>query len=310
MYMRVDVVIVAYQNQVTLDACLDSVLEQPEVATITVIDHGPEPSSVKERPGVVTLHDPSNPGFGAGQNRGARVGCAQMLLLLNPDAWLAPAVLANALSLLAEDPSIAALQGAIANNETGELERSAGRMLGPIHLAGRALHLVGLLRFAPVRALARRVPATNDHVERRQDVNRAVESLAATAVLVRRTAFEQVGGFDEDYFLYGEDLDLCRRFRSAGWTLVALPETWATHASGGSAQSTWDREFNWWQGTLQYAKRWWSKPRYAIGMCAALLEVVVLAARQPRRTARALTLLRPAPITRARTVSTRISSHS
>src|SRR5206468_1727798 len=178
-----------------------------------------------------------NPGFGAGQNHGVTLTSAPYVLLCNPDAEVvADAVVAGA-DLLATHPDVAAVQGVIVNRATGQPERSAGVELGPLHLLGRAVGAKRLLRFRAGRALARRVPGLGDHARRVPAGPVEVESLAATAVLVRRGAFDSVGGFDESYFLYGEDLDLCRRLRAGGWKLRAVPEVWATHASGGSAPS-------------------------------------------------------------------------
>ena len=120
-----------------------------------------------------------------------------------------------------------------------------------------------------------------DHAERVPEGPVEVDALAATAVLVRRTAFESVGGFDESYFLYGEDLDLCRRLRHAGWRLVALPDAWATHASGGSAESDWSREANWWRGTMQFGAEQWTRPAWAVAVVAAGLRWARLAVHQP-----------------------------
>ena len=92
-------------------------------------------------------------------------------------------------------------------------------------------------------------------------------------LLVRREAFDAVGGFDAGYFLYGEDLDLCRRLGNAGWSLIAVPEVWAVHESGGSAESTLSRELHWWRGTMQYAARWWNTADWMMGLVAATVRM-------------------------------------
>jgi len=150
-----------------------------------------------------------------------------------------------------------------------------------VHLWGRALHLRRLLGTGVGRRLARRAGLA-DHVDRVPTDPVDVEVLAATAVLVRRRAFEAVGGFDERYFLYGEDLDLCRRLRRAGFRLVALPVPWARHDSGGTSASWWAREVQWWRGTLGFAARWWSTGAWSLAMGAALVRWVALAATRPR----------------------------
>ena len=105
------------------------------------------------------------------------------------------------------------------------------------------------------------MPSLRDHVERVPSAAEDVETLAAVSILVRRDAFDAIGGFDERYFLYGEDLDLCRRLRGAGWRLVSLPVAWASHHSGASASGWWDRELRWWEGTMQFAAHWWATER-------------------------------------------------
>ena len=116
---------------------------------------------------------------------------------------------------------------------SGARDGSSGRCIcSGVHSPRRRL-----LAHASVRGVFSRVGALADHVERVPTRPVAVESLAATCVLVRRRALDQIGGFDESYFLYGEDLDLCRRLRNHGWRLVALPHRFAQH-DGGASSST------------------------------------------------------------------------
>jgi N-acetylglucosaminyl-diphospho-decaprenol L-rhamnosyltransferase len=282
--MKFDVVVVAYRSEADIEPCLAAVRDEPALASVTVVDNGDGRSAaIAERLDAQTVYAPDNPGFGTAVNRGAAHGTAEAILVLNPDARLQRGAIARGLSRLETDPMIGAVQGAIVNTTTGCDERSAGREIGLVHLAGRAFRLRGLLAVAPVRSLARRVPALADHVERRPVEDQTVESLAATAILLRRSAFEEIGGFDERYFLYGEDLDLCHRMRGAGWRLVAAPETWAVHESGASAETTWDRELRWWEGTLQFACMHWSGARRAGAAVVGAFEAAVLTGRAPSR---------------------------
>jgi GT2 family glycosyltransferase len=185
------------------------------------------------------------------------------------------------------DPTVGAVQGVITNRATGAPERSSGRELGPVHLLGRALGARRLLAYRPVRAAARRIGVVADHVERVPSAPTDVDSLAATAIVIRRDAFDQIGGFDESYFLYGEDLDLCRRMRRAGWTLVAMPDRFAWHDGGASAASSTERELTWWRGTMRFAALWWTEAAWFSALLAATIAWVHLSARDHRVSARA-----------------------
>ncbi len=193
--------------------------------------------------------------------------------------------------LLEERPQVAAVQGVIVNTQTGLPERSQGVEIQPIHLLGRSVGARRLLGYAGLRSIIRRSHAIGDHVTRVPTEIHEVESLAATAMLVRRAAFAEVGGFDPSFFLYGEDLDLCCRLRLAGWRLLAVPDVWAHHLGGASMPSSWERELHWWRGTLGFAARWWGRSAWALAMVAATIRCARLALRQPQRSRDALIAL-------------------
>jgi GT2 family glycosyltransferase len=255
---------------------------------VVVVDHGVDGSGeIAAVSGARTVSDPTNPGFGAGQNRGVRMTSAPYVLLLNPDADPDPRGIAAGLDALDEDRTVAAVQGVIANRVTGAPERSHGRELGPVHLIGRALSARRLLRCRPVRAVARRFGVLADHVERIPEHPQFVESLAATCVVVRRAAFDDVRGFDESYFLYGEDLDLCRRLRNHGWRLLALPQRFARHDGGASSSTSTERELSWWRGTMRFSALWWSNAAWLLAVAAAATQCARLCVQEPRVSRRA-----------------------
>lgn len=299
----VDVQIVAYGGLDPLRACMASALV-PEVARMVVVDHlGNIPADIVDDSRLQVVTDETNPGFAAGHNRAMAHGDSPFVLLLNPDAVLVAGALGGCVSHLQGNPAVGAVQGAVENSESGEPERSHGVEIRPVHLFGRALRLRRLLAMAQVHRLSTRSASVRDHVERRVEAPTEVETLAATCVLIRRSALEGIGGFDPTYFLYGEDLDLCRRLRRAGWKLVALPTVVARHVSGGSSGTTWHRELQWWQGTMQFAASWWDGRSFALGVVASALVTLQLAVRAPLRAptvARAL-VIRPVRIRRGRT---------
>lgn len=280
----ISVVVVAYRSRELLPASLGALTSVEGISDVVLVDHGDDGSGeVAVALGATVLSDLSNPGYGTGQNRGVAHSAGEYLLLLNPDAVVNAGGIASGVALLELDSDVGAVQGVIRNAVTGQPERSQGVELGPVHLLGRALGARRLLRIGAVGRVARRIGRLADHVERIPEAPTDVESLAATALLVRRSAFEEVGGFDEGYFLYSEDLDLCRRLRQAGWRLVALPVPWAHHSSGASSAGWWNRELVWWEGTLRFAAQWWSPPAWTVARAATIIRIVPMVITRPRR---------------------------
>ncbi len=279
----VDVVIVAYRSGAAIMHCLAGARAIQGVGRVIVVDHGGDDSwAPAARAGALVIGNSANPGFGAGQNRGFTHGVAPYVLVLNPDAVPKPEAIAAGVRYLDEHSDVAVVQGVVRDGATGEPERSQGRELGVLHLFGRAVGVRRLRRVAVARWLATWVAPLRDHVDRVPHAPIRVDALAATAWLARRDALSRVGGFDEQYFLYGEDLDLCRRLRRAGWELVALPDEWAIHGQGGSAASTFQRELTWWAGTLRFTSQWWSAPRRVGALVAATMRAIGLTAQRPR----------------------------
>lgn len=293
----VDTVLVAYNSADVIGGALRLAGELGGRAV--VVDHGDgESALIASAMGAVGIHDPSNPGFGTGQNRGVSFTGSEFVLLCNPDAEIQLDAVREGVDLLRRRPEVAAVQGVIVNSLTGLPERSAGVEVGPIHLVGRAVGAKALLGLPVVAGLARRSAALADHAQRVPAEPTDVEWLAATALLVRRSAFDAVRGFDESYFLYGEDLDLCDRLRRAGWKLVTVPQVFAVHASGGSADAGWNREANWWRGTLQFGAGRWSGPAWSLAMAAAAGRWIRLAVRHPRHAGATFSALVADPVRR------------
>ncbi|MEY2398843.1 MAG: N-acetylglucosaminyl-diphospho-decaprenol L-rhamnosyltransferase, partial [Actinomycetota bacterium] len=210
MSAAVDVVVVAFRSESVIGACLERAFAIPNVGKVVVVDNGDGASAVLARQMGAIAIEHVNSGFGSGQNAGVALTDAPYVLLLNPDALVEPDAIASGVRRLDAQPSVAAVQGVIVNRTTGALERSHGRPLGAVHLVGRAVGARRAMQSPLVRAAARRIPGLTDSVDRAPSVDTLTDSLAATAVVVRRAAFDAVGGFDERYFLYGEDIDLCR----------------------------------------------------------------------------------------------------
>lgn len=283
MIADVDVVVVTFNNLGDLSPSISAAREWPRVRRVVVVDNGSGDGTadLAERLADVVVRMPSNVGFGAAQNRGRLETQAPFLLLLNPDALVVPASLEAGRRLLDARPDVAAVEGAVRRAADGAEERWQGPEPGLADLVARLFDLRRRLGEERLKRLAARVGA-GYFSDRRVRTVQEVDFLAAVAPLVRRDAMDMVGGFDEGFFLYAEDVDLCHRLRRAGWRLVALPDHWATHEGGASSRGDDARRKRlWWESHRLLVHRHWAGPRRWLGAAVAAIGVAS-AARSPR----------------------------
>jgi N-acetylglucosaminyl-diphospho-decaprenol L-rhamnosyltransferase len=167
-----------------------------------------------------------NRGYGAACNRGAQEGSGRLLLFLNSDTEVRPGAVAALVAALDEDLRAVAV-GPRLSNLDGSLQPSIQRNPTPWRIFCESS---GLATLAGGRGLLR------GHWKTREDHARpqAVETLQGAALLLRRTAFEEVGGFDEKYFLYAEETDLLTRLSNAGYRILFEPGADVVHLGGAS----------------------------------------------------------------------------
>jgi N-acetylglucosaminyl-diphospho-decaprenol L-rhamnosyltransferase len=228
---RIDAVVVSYNSRDTLRAAVEPLLALPGVA-VTVVDNASTDgslSSIVDLP-VRAIDSGRNGGFGFGCNLGMHAGSAPLVLFINPDARIAAQGLDRLAAVLAAEPSVG-LVGPRLCEEDGTLIPSMRRYqrLGSTWAQALFLHRV-----------IRRAPWANEiiHDEAAYATAAAPEWLSGACMLVRRDVLEALGGFDEGFFLYCEDMDLCRRVRAAGHEVRYEPGAVARHEGGHSAPRT------------------------------------------------------------------------
>jgi GT2 family glycosyltransferase len=171
-----------------------------------------------------------NRGFAHGCNAGARQGTAPYVLLLNPDATLDADSLRCLLAAADADATIGAVAPRIEEPD-GTLDWSQRRFPRLRSTFAQAFFLHRLFPLAPWTDELVRDPAAYQRPA-------SPEWASGACLLVRRAALERLGGLDEGFFLYCEDMDLCRRLRDAGFDIRFEPEAVAVHAGGASAPRT------------------------------------------------------------------------
>ena len=219
------VVVVTYNGLPYVERTLESVAGLETV----VVDHGSTDGTldlVRERFPEVRVFEQENLGLAAGWNRGIRETSAPYVLVLNADAWLVGEA-AEQLVRFAEDHVRAGYVGPKLLNPDGTLQPSVRSFPTPWRLATEYLFL---RKLAPrSRALNAFYGAGFGH-----DEARVVDFTKGAAFLLRRAAFEEVGPFDEEFFLFSEETDWCYRLREAGWQALFDPDAEAVHVGGAS----------------------------------------------------------------------------
>lgn len=226
------VVIVNFNTRELLRSCLASVLREGP-AEVVVADNGStdgSPELVRHGfPGVLLIPDPRNPGFGAAANRGIAACRAPYVLLLNADTRLEPDALRALTAELDRHPRAAAVGPRLLGAD-GRPQSSWFPEPTPFNLLALNTFLNRLVRLTP--GLARRFRP----VWGREVSAGTVPWIKGAALALRREAFEEVRGFDESFFLYAEDVDLCFRFRNAGWEVRFTDTARVVHVEGASTR--------------------------------------------------------------------------
>jgi GT2 family glycosyltransferase len=194
----------------TLPALADQLGPTDEVIVVDNAGDGRDVAVVGELlPKALVVRAPRNLGFAGGANLGADHAQAPLLLLLNPDAVPAPDCLERLRAAARAHPDWGAFQALVT------LDHGAS-----VNTSGNLVHWLGFGWAGELHAPTAAIP--------RHD--REVGFASGAAMVVRREAWQQVRGFDPDYFLYCEDVDLCLRLRLAGWRIGVAPRATADHA--------------------------------------------------------------------------------
>jgi N-acetylglucosaminyl-diphospho-decaprenol L-rhamnosyltransferase len=237
----VDVVIVSYRSRELLRRCLDSLHAHPPRAgmKVIVVDNASGDDTLEmvseDYPEVEPVASPANLGFAAATNLGARRGRAPYLLALNPDTVVTAGALDTVIGTMETHPQ-AAVVGPRLVREDGSLDHAAKRSFPtPLSALG---HFTGLGRRpgARGRLAAYRAPEVESG---------PVDAVNGAFMLIRRDLFERVGGFDEGYWMYMEDLDLSYRLAQAGWVSWYEPAAKVVHVKGGTVGGERPARLNW-----------------------------------------------------------------
>ena len=264
---QLDVVIVTYNSQDHLERAAKAMVKIDLVSSVTVYDNGSTDLSLKLAAEldwgapVATINGTDNVGFGAAVNRAARsiANPSEYLLLLNPDAIVDEAALSHLVQDLDANSTLGCVGAALFRSDRSPVS-SARRFPTALSIArGRVEevdHGGGL------------VPA---------------DWVCGALMLWRREAFMRLGGFSEDYFLYFEDVDICRRAQTAGWGCAIDGSVSAVHDQGHGRPTSRMLMRASRASRRRYAARWLGFPGVVASSIADLREIAALLIRRNRR---------------------------
>jgi GT2 family glycosyltransferase len=222
------IIIVNYNTRELLRKCLRSVFASKTdfAFEVWVSDNGSADGSLemikREFPGVKLLENGSNLGFSKGNNVALKQASGRYLLLLNSDTEIAAEALDLSVKYLDSHPDVGIMGGKVVLPD-GSLDRACRRRFP--NPTNSFLRLFGLKKFSDY------------NIEGPVDKESEVDAVMGAYLAIRKTVMDKVGLLDEEYFMYGEDLDWCWRVKKTGYKIVYYPSVGVTHYKYGSAQS-------------------------------------------------------------------------
>jgi len=245
--MKLSIVIVNYNGAHFLTACLDSVLasKTPFPFEVIVVDNQSTDGSRAILDGyqhrLIRLNMGYNSGFSAGNNAGARLATGDYLLLLNNDTVVFESTLTDLVTYFDEHPDIGMLAPKLLNGD-GSLQTPGSLLMRWAYYGDRP---------------------------------RSVSFLAGAAIMLQRSFYETLGGLDEAYFFYNEDLDLCKTIQKQGRSLVYFPQASMIHFGGLSTRTRRRGSIlEGYRGGLYFCKKHYGGGVYAIYRWVVLLDLL------------------------------------
>lgn len=249
------IVIVSWNVKDLLKKCLESIFENRAnlALAVIVVDNGSKDQTAEmvkaDFPQVKLIANQSNLGFARANNQGIRESQSEYILALNPDTEIVGSALPTALAFIKNNEQIG-LVGAKHLNPDKTLQLSVRRFPN---------FLVLFLIFSKIAKIFPHLKALNEYLAKDFDYQKSqpCDQTAGSFLLLRKKMLDQIGLFDERFFTWFEEVDLCRRAKTAGWQVWYLAEAEIIHRGGQSfsRQLTLRNQKIFFQSALKYLKK-------------------------------------------------------
>lgn len=257
------IVIVSYNTRELLLACLQSLYEMPQPYTFEVIvsdnasSDGSEATIRNDFPQVMVIQNGENLGFGTAMNIGVKSAVGKYLLVLNPDTLVPPETLVRLLKYLVRQTEPRVVSCRLISPE-GIRQLSCARFPTPLRLIFLFTRLSQVIPFKSMQAYYDRFNWGDLSTEGYQDSSpRKVDTVLGAFFMLPTEAFRQVGGFDENFFMHYEEIDLFKRLDNVGCEVFFLPDISVTHYGGASTKQEYAKMRLEQQISLLYYLRKW-----------------------------------------------------
>jgi len=269
----VDIVIVNWNSSGYLLMCVQSIItrhNEPYVGTIFIIDNNSADNSLSLLPQhqkIVIIENSENRGYSKACNQGFKLCKSTYVLLLNPDTQLLNTTLSDCISFMQQKSDIDIL-GCQLLHDNGEISHSCSRFPSP---AGIFRDSTGLSKIAPSIFKPGIIMTDWDHKD-----SRYVDQLMGAFMFMRKSIFEKVGFFDEQFFVYYEEVDFSKRLAQLGGKSFFNANIQAIHSGEGTTNSVKGfRLFLNLRSRLQYAKKHFSFLGYLlVYFCTFFIEPI------------------------------------
>jgi len=232
---KVSIIIVHYQNKKVLFNCLDSIRKsKPKVSYEIIVIDNDETQTIKASlkrkfRQINYLKSPGNIGYAAGNNLGTQAAQGKYLFILNPDTQILPQSIDKLVNFLEKNKSAAVVAPLLLNRRHQPYPLQGTSELTP---------LKGIFALSFINKIFPHNPVSKNYWSNWQDKtklnqSRPVEVVPGSAFLIKRTVFNKLKGFDENFFLYFEESDLGKRLKQAGHQLYILPQSKIIHHWAG-----------------------------------------------------------------------------
>lgn len=252
--LQLSIIIVNWNVRDLLRSCLRSVQGEiePDQAEIIVVDNASADGSVAmvedEFPNVRVLANAYNAGFSAGNNQGLEMAQGRYVLFLNPDTEVRPGALKRLQAFIDQRPQVGCVGPRLLNPDGST--QSSRRSFPRLSLA--------FVESTVLQRYLRRLPALRRFYreDSPDDRPQQVDWIVGACMLLRREALDLVGGFDERFFMYSEEMELCYRLRRAGFEVWFVPEAEVMHHEGASSrQDLFRRNVNFHESRYRFFRK-------------------------------------------------------